>query len=154
MEVLFEFDTITRKAKIVSLFLEQIRELFSTEDKSLIFLRRRTGRTIPVRKYAITNKGYFDLPLFEEICKVIRTKLPALKIKASADFIKAATSEELAKKLQTLDIQPRDYQQESASLAISKGKGIIVLPTSAGKTLVIALIATYISRFFRLRHQL
>ena len=47
----------------------------------------------------------------------------------------------MAKKLQTLDIQPRDYQQESASLAISKGKGIIVLPTSAGKTLVIALIA-------------
>jgi superfamily II DNA or RNA helicase len=141
MDVLFEFDTVSRKSQIVSPYLEQIREIFSAEDKSLIFLRRRTGRQFPMRKYAITNKGYFDAPFFEEIYKTVKIKFPSLSISLSENFVNAAAIKPIADRLQPLNIEPRDYQQESALLAINKGKGIIVLPTSAGKTLVIALIA-------------
>lgn len=144
MEVLFEFDTVSRKARIDSPHLEQIRELFSAEDKSLIFLRKRVGRNMPVRKYAITNRGYFDIPFFEEIYKTIKLKLPALQIKISPTFAQHAATEKLADKIVNLNIKPRDYQEESATKAINKGKGIIVLPTSAGKTLVIASIASTI----------
>lgn len=140
-EVLFEFDTVARKPRIVSDYLDQVRELFSAEDKSLIFLRRRTGRNMPVRKYAITNKGYFDAPLFQEICKAIKINLPALEIKVSNSFLEHISTPEISTELSLLNVTPRDYQQESAAKAINKGKGIIVLPTSAGKTLVIALIA-------------
>ena len=34
MEVLFDFDTVARKPKIVSEYLNQIREHFSIEDKA------------------------------------------------------------------------------------------------------------------------
>lgn len=141
MEVKFEFNTVTRKAKITSPFFEQIRELFSVEDKSLVFLRKRVGRNIPIRKYAITNQGYFDLPFFGEICKAITAKFPTLKIKASEDFLVAANTDSIAGEVLTLNVKPRDYQLESSNYALTKGKGIIVLPTSAGKTLVIAQIA-------------
>lgn len=144
MEVLFNFDTVSRKARIESMHLEQIRELFSAEDKSLIFLRRRVGRNMPVRKYAITNRGYFDTPLFEEIFKIIKLKLPALKIKFSESFTEHAATEKLSDFLLDLNLTPRDYQHESALKAVNKGKGIIVLPTSAGKTLVIGLMANTI----------
>lgn len=141
MEVLFDFDTVSRKPKIVSQFLEQIREHFSVEDKALVFMRRRYGRNMPVRKYAITNKGNFDLPFYEEICKEINNTFPSLVIKTSKTFEQFTQDNLIANNLVNLKLEPRDYQKESAELALKKGKGIIVLPTSAGKTFTMALIA-------------
>jgi superfamily II DNA or RNA helicase len=142
MEVLFDYDTVARKPKIVSEYLNTIRELFSVEDKAQAFLRRKLGRNIPVRKYAITNKGYFDLPFYEELRTQIQLKFPSAKINVSQAFLNISKAEPIADKpipLKTLT--PRDYQLESSTLALQKGGGIIVLPTSAGKTLVVSLIA-------------
>lgn len=143
-EVLFEYDSVARKPQIVSEYLNQIREYFSVEDKALLFLKRRTGRNMPVRKYAITNKGYFDAPFFEEICREIKYKFPSLKLKASQSFLDATKIEPLGDVPIELNLTPRDYQIESATIALQKGRGVIVLPTSAGKTLVIALMASTI----------
>lgn len=144
MQVLFEFDTVARKPRIVSEYLEQIREHFSVEDKALVFLRRRMGRNMPVRKYAITNKGYFDLPFFETICTELRENFPALNLTATEKFKELAFNLGFDQKSIKLNIDPRDYQLESANIALTKGRGVIVLPTSAGKTLVIAMIANTI----------
>ena len=142
MEVLFDFDTVARKPKIISEFLNEIRELFSVEDKAQAFLRRRLGRNIPVRKYAITNKGYFDLPFYEELYTQIKLKFPSLQLKVSETFLNNSKIETIADSPIPLGLlTPRDYQLESATFALQKGKGIIVLPTSAGKTLVVSLIA-------------
>jgi superfamily II DNA or RNA helicase len=141
MTVTFDIDTVARKPRIISDHLTQIRELFSVEDKAQLFLRRRIGRNIPVRKYAITNKGFFDIPFFEEICKHIRIKFPSLRIQETESFKKFKNIETISTSLEKLKFDLRDYQQESAETAINKGHGIIVLPTSAGKTLVIASIA-------------
>ena len=144
MEVLFEFDTVARKPKIVSEYLDQIREHFSVEDKALVFLRRRTGRNMPVRKYAITNKGHFELPFFDEICTETRIKFPSLQLKVSQKLSEMVGIKPIADQPIQLNLTPRDYQNESATEALQKGNGVIVLPTSAGKTLVIALIASTI----------
>jgi superfamily II DNA or RNA helicase len=144
MEVIFDFDTVARKPKIISEYLDQIREHFSIEDKALVFLRKRTGRNMPVRKYAISNKGYFDLPFFDEICNEIKINFPSLQIKVTSKLTEKINANPIADQHVPLNLTPRDYQTESANEALRKGKGIIVLPTSAGKTLVIALIASTI----------
>jgi superfamily II DNA or RNA helicase len=141
MNVLFDFDTVKRKAQIISPHLAEIRELFSVEDKAQIFLRRRFGRNIPIRKYAFTNKGYFDTPFFEELCKEIKINFPQAEIKATPDFLQVHNVPSIAEKYEELKFQPRDYQHESVLGALKAGRGVIVLPTSAGKTLVIGLIA-------------
>lgn len=148
MNVNIVYDTVARKPQIVSEYLDQIRELFSVEDKALVFMRRRTGRSnMPVRKYVISNKGHFDGPLFFVIYKEIRTKFPSLQVKVDDAVLKYCGSQFIDHKPVDLNLTPRDYQLESATEALQKGYGIIVLPTSAGKTLTIALIAaTVISK--------
>ena len=144
MEVLFDFDTVARKPKIVSEYLDQIREHFSVEDKALLFLRRRTGRHMPVRKYAITNKGHFEFPFFRDICNEISETFPSLVLKVTTKFSELSQVNPIADSIEPLNLGPRDYQEESVLEALQQGNGVIVLPTSAGKTLVIALIANTI----------
>lgn len=146
----FVYDTVARKPQIVSEYLNQIREHFSVEDKALVFMRQRTGRSnMPVRKYIISNKGHFDPPLFFVIYKEIRNKFPTLQIKVDDAVIKNSGSQFIDHTPVELNITPRDYQLESATEALKQGHGVIVLPTSAGKTLTIALIAaTIIARKF------
>ena len=142
MIVEFVYDTVARKPQIVSDYLNQIRELFSVEDKALVFMRRRTGRSnMPVRKYAISNKGHFELPFFNTICDTIQTNFPALRVKIDSSLVAKITPNKIADEPLALKFEPRDYQLESATSALQKGMGVIVLPTSAGKTLTIALIA-------------
>ena len=142
MNVVFDFDTVARKCKVISEHLPQIRELFSVEDKAMFFVHKRYGRNTPARKYAITNKGTFDAPFFETICEEIITKFPSLKISPTKKFIEYWKPEQIASAPINLNLTPRDYQIDSAASALNKGRGIIVLPTSAGKTLTIALMAS------------
>ena len=142
MNVEFVYDTIARKPQIVSEYLNQIRELFSVEDKALVFMGRRTGRSnMPVRKYAITNKGHFDAPFFKVIYDAILFNFPSLHIKINENMVDRIKPYFIAHKPINLNLVPRGYQLESATKALKYGLGVIVLPTSAGKTLTIALIA-------------
>jgi superfamily II DNA or RNA helicase len=141
MELVFDFYTVKRKPKIISEFLTPIRELFSVEDKSQSFIRRRIGRNLPIRKYAITGAGYFDLPFYQTIKHTLTTNFPSLKIKHTEKFLEKINNVVFIHTLPNLNFTPRDYQRDSATQALKNGCGVIVLPTSAGKTLVIALIA-------------
>ena len=144
MNITFDFDTVSRKPKIISEFLPQIREHFSVEDKALLFLRKRTGRNLPVRKYAITNKGTYDLPFTGTICQELKSKFPSAKIHFTNELVTRLSNKSINEELVTLNFPPRDYQKSSAETALQKGRGVVVLPTSAGKTLVIALITSTI----------
>ncbi len=144
MKVLFDFDTVDRKPKIVSDFLQQIREHFSVEDKALLFLRRRTGRNMPVRKYAIGQKGHFEYPFFETLQEEIKLTFPSLILETSESFNKYNKTEGLSNNVVELNLTPREYQLESAKVGLKKGNGIIVLPTSAGKTFTMALLCSTI----------
>jgi len=144
MKVFFEFDSIKRKPRIVSEELSQIREMFSVEDKAMVFMRRRFNNNIPTRKYVITNKGYFDLPFFPTLYKELKTKFPSIEFDFCPRFLSLADNKAISEDIVEIGPQPRDYQIESSLVALKKGRGIIVLPTSAGKTLVISLIANTI----------
>ena len=140
-EVIFDFDTVHRKAQLRSPHLVEIREVLSVEDKAQFFMKRRLGRNIPTRKYAISNCGYFDIPFFDEICRQIKANFPSLQIEATESFMSQAKVPALANKYLPLGLEPRDYQHESTTEILKHGRGVIVLPTSAGKTLVIGLVA-------------
>ena len=150
MHIEIVYDTVARKAQIVSEYLNQIREMFSVEDKALVFMRRKTGRSnMPVRKYIISNKGHFDPPLFPVLYVGIRSKFPSIQIKVDDAVLRYGGPQFIDHKPVNLNLTPRDYQLEAATKAVNQGNGIVVLPTSAGKTLTIALIAaTIISREF------
>ena len=147
MKLEFVYDTIARKPKIISEYLKQIREYFSVEDKALVFMQKRTGRRgMPVRKYVISDKGHFELPFFRTLYTTILEKFPALQISVADNLISKIEYNTIAARPIELNYQhkPRDYQIESATKALNIGSGIIVLPTSAGKTLTIALIVATI----------
>jgi superfamily II DNA or RNA helicase len=146
MNLTFDFDTVKRKAKITSEFLPAIREVFSAEDTSSVFMRRRRGGNMPIRKYAITGAGYFDYPFHETIEDVLRVKFPALNITKTDTFLNKCETISINDEIIKLKLEPRDYQFESATKAVQKGRGIIVLPTSAGKTLVVGMIANTFNR--------
>lgn len=141
MQITLDFDSVARKPVIKSESLDLIREHFSVEDKALVFMRKRLGRNMPVRKYALSPKGHFDLPFSDQIIFELKAKFPSLCIKYSEAFEKVKHIESISKAPLNLLLEPRDYQLESATNALVKGNGVIVLPTSAGKTLTIALIA-------------
>lgn len=141
-KVILDFDTVKRKPRIVSESFSVIREIFSVEDKALQFMRRRTGRhNMPVRKYAIGASGHFDMPFFKTLIKTIYFHLPNTQFELTDKFKEMCVVDSISQELVKLKYEPRDYQQESATLALKEGMGIIVLPTSAGKTLTIGLIA-------------
>ena len=141
MEVNFDFDSVKRQPIIKSDILDLIREHFSIEDKALLFMRRRLGRNMPVRKYAIGNKGHFDMPFYNQICSEIKIKFPNIKIQTTASFLNANRVDAISNNFLPLKLTPRDYQLQSANKALKLGYGVIVLPTSAGKTFTMALIA-------------
>lgn len=141
MQMLFDFDTAQRRPRIISPCLAEIREIFSVEDKAAVFIRRRLGKHIPVRKYAITPTGYFDLPFYDTIYNTVKRKFPSVEITATKAFNTVAATQPIAEEPLELSLKPRDYQYQATQTALQNGKGIIVLPTSAGKTLVLAIIS-------------
>lgn len=141
MSVTFDFDTAKRKAQLVSPYIAEIRELFSVENKVQTFMKKRFGcANIPCRKYAFTNKGYFDLPFYTTLAEEIRLNFPQFSIHQTEEFKKRSIISSISTEYTSLNLEPRDYQHESTIAGLNKGKGVIVLPTSAGKTLVIGLL--------------
>ena len=50
---------------------EEIREAFSVKNEAAFFMRKRYGRFLPQRTYAITPTGRFDPGLYFEIRKYL-----------------------------------------------------------------------------------
>jgi len=142
-KITFDFDTVARKPKLSGDCFDVIREHFSAEDKAQAFIRRRTGRNIPVRKYAITQAGCYDFPFFSTLHKYISTIVSPLEFNYTQSMLNVMSEKltHLSEEVDQLSLTPRDYQLEAVQIALKKGRGIIVLPTSAGKTLVMGMMA-------------
>lgn len=146
MDILIDYNTVSRKPQLITEHLQEIRQIFSVEDKAQAFIRRRLGRNIPVRKYAITNKGFIEPFFVQTVIETIKIKYPSSKIVVSDKIKDLLLDKNLVSEPIKLKFEPRDYQYESSTKALKTGNGIIVLPTSAGKTLTIALIAETLRR--------
>jgi superfamily II DNA or RNA helicase len=141
VNVTFDYDTSRKKGIIVSDYLPNIREHFSVEDKQQVFKRRYAiGYRPQTRQYCITPQGRFEPRLVFSIIEFLKKQDIRFNIELTDKFRDIITIPELKEELATLNLDPRDYQKESVLLSLKNKSGVIVLPTSAGKTLVIALL--------------
>jgi superfamily II DNA or RNA helicase len=141
VNVTFDYDTSRKKGIIVSDYLPNIREHFSVEDKQQVFKRRYAiGYRPQTRQYAITPQGRFEPRLIFSILEFLQNQDIQFNIELTDKFKDIIAIPTLKEELVKLNLNPRDYQEESVMSAIRNKSGVIVLPTSAGKTLVIALL--------------
>jgi superfamily II DNA or RNA helicase len=141
VNVTFDYDTSRKKGIIVSDYLPNIREHFSVEDKQQVFKRRYAiGYRPQTRQYAITPQGRFEPRLLFSILEFLQTQDIQFNVELTDKFRDVIAIPTLKEELVKLNLDPRDYQEESVLAAIKNKSGVIVLPTSAGKTLVIALL--------------
>lgn len=150
VEVLIDYDPSKRKGLLVTDYLSNIREYFSVEDKQQLFKRRfAVGYRPQTRKYVITPQGRFEPRFFEEIIDYLTNlKQTGINIKYSVSdaFIKATALPRLNRVIVKLNKDLRDYQYDTIAVCLEKSSGVVVLPTSAGKTLVIATLCRSIQQ--------
>ena len=141
MQITFDYDSTRKKGIIVSDYLPNIREYFSVEDKQQVFKRRyAVGYRPQTRLYAITPQGRFETRLIFSILEFLQTQDIKFNIELTDEFKNIIFIPELKESLTKLNLELRDYQEESVKLALKNKSGVIILPTSAGKTLVIATL--------------
>lgn len=150
LEVVIDYDKGRKKGILTTEYLANIREHFSIEDKNQAFKRRfAVGYRPKTRLYAITPQGRFEPRLVYAIIEYLQTIDVPVNITVSDTFktiIKPVQLNHDDTDVLKLKIQLRDYQHETVKTALQHGSGVIILPTSAGKTLVIATLIRSIQR--------
>ena len=141
VQITLDYDSTRKKGIIVSDYLPNIREHFSVEDKQQVFKRRYAiGYRPQTRLYAITPQGRFEPRLIFSILEFLQNQDIQFNIELTDKFKDIIFIPELKENLTKLNLELRDYQEESVKLALKNKSGVIILPTSAGKTLVIATL--------------
>jgi superfamily II DNA or RNA helicase len=116
-----------------SIFL-LIRENFSIPFKS--FSKNR--RFIPQRKYAITPSGKFDIGLLKEIKNFLI--INQIKFNISEDLEQKFNVGFKTPYIKEYSLIYRDHQKNSIHQAMINGRGVVVIPTAGGKTLIMCSI--------------
>ena len=137
-----------------------IREHFSVNNESARFARMR-GRFIPSRTYAITPAGKLDPCLFFDITKFLlqNNYCTQDEIRASKEFLNTILPAPATyhknilynnSPYDNLSLKLRDYQKAIVSKCLETGRGVVVLATAGGKTLI---TASLLSNFFCMNKQ-
>jgi len=133
-----------QQATITSEHLSLIRERFSVVNPT--YGRNiHANRFAPKRLYAITPAGKFDVGLYGSIVDFLN--LEGYTISLQKEIIDIYNPGFLNFKIQDLNLSLREYQTNSINIALQKGRGVIVLPTGAGKTLTIATLLNTIRHY-------
>lgn len=146
-----KFDIINGDAYIITTddVLEQIRFEFSTENAAKSFVKGNKKQYIPSRIYAIAPTGKFEIGLAGEILRTIASKQLASKVEMTDAFKQQFKPTIDAQVYDSLAFSLRDYQQEGIARALRQGRGICLLATGAGKTLLMASLAASIKSPFQ-----
>jgi superfamily II DNA or RNA helicase len=157
--ILFEYNKNKGLGILKTEHLSEIREHFSTPNEGARFARMR-GRFIPSRTYAITPTGQFDPCMFYEIIKFLvkNEYCQQSDIKTSSEFASQIIPSHIYKNnisftntpYDNMSLKLRDYQKEIVYQCLDKGRGVTVLATAGGKTLI---MASLLSNFFMLNNQ-
>jgi superfamily II DNA or RNA helicase len=114
------------------IIISLIREYFSIPNPAY----RSNTSYVSSRLYSITPSGKFEIGLLGEVIKFLTEKNYSFKV--NEDVKKAYKPGILPKNLTELKIEYRDYQKKAIVSSILQGRGVVVLPTASGKTLVMA----------------
>jgi|AntRauTorcE11897_2_1112592.scaffolds.fasta_scaffold00555_13 superfamily II DNA or RNA helicase len=101
-----------------------------------------TKDNMPKRLYSISKSGMCDIGLILEIYKFIKEKQWGFKLNLS-DKVKGQLVNSIPYDIIDIpntEFKGRDYQIEAAEIAFKVGRGIQHLATSAGKTLLMAIM--------------
>lgn len=118
-----EFDVFSR-----------IRENFSIPFKSF----SRNKRFSPQRKYAITPSGKFDIGLLHEIKEFL--VLNQIEFSILPELLDCFNIGFSSPEIKQYSLTYRDHQKASIEKAIINGRGVVVIPTAGGKTLIMCSI--------------
>jgi superfamily II DNA or RNA helicase len=112
--------------------LALIREKFSAPNPA----HRRNTRFVQARLYAITPSGKFEIGLLENIKAYLDSNQLLYKIDSTLENkFKNGFDDPIVKKYCMVY---RDHQDKSIYNALKKGRGVIIIPTAGGKTLIMA----------------
>jgi superfamily II DNA or RNA helicase len=140
------FDKKKQKGIFVGDLLNEVRMHFSIKNEAARFAQKYGRGFFPSRLYAITPTGRFDSCLYFEIQKFLKNYHGVTKIDVDHDFVKSIlpgkfnSSYSSIQDLSKLNLSLRDYQQETVRKCIEYGRGVIILATGGGKTLIIATL--------------
>jgi len=127
----------TSTCRLQSPILDDIREHFSVENKIANFKHlQKRYRFIPKRKYIITPTGRFDIGVYGQIAKYLT--LNGYDVLATDNVLKEYNPKYDIQKIEELKIPLRDYQKETIIKCYKQGRGISVIATAGGKTLIMA----------------
>lgn len=157
--VYFDLDKTGKYGYITGDHINDIREFFSVKNDGARFARMK-GRFIPSRTYAITPGGRLDPCLFFEVTKFLlqNNYCNQEDIKASNTFISSILPAQATyhknvsytrEPYNNLTLQLRDYQKAIVTKCLETGRGVVVLATAGGKTLI---MASLLSNFFYLKN--
>jgi superfamily II DNA or RNA helicase len=96
----------------------------------------RGNKFTPARLYAITPSGKFDIGLFENITAYLESEQLSYKIDSNLENkFKNGFKNPIIKQY---DMVYRDHQDKSIRKALTSGRGVVVIPTAGGKTLIMS----------------
>lgn len=149
-EFVFDYDLKTRKIRLLPCNeFDIIRCFFSREivtKNSFRFGRRKPN----IREFIIGQSGLFPFPFLPEVQKFCKQQFPFVEQTFTdilAQKLESTKCDESALKKVDLKFGLRDYQEVCVSKLLATSRGLGILPTSAGKTLVCcSLISTLLIR--------
>jgi len=129
--------------------LEDVREFFSVKNEAAFFMRKKYGRFLPQRTYAITPAGKFEPGLYFEIRKYLTNNQYVGNVTTDEQLFntispsrKWTDNPQFSSDIISLSLPLRDYQEEIVKKAFNIGRGTIILATAGGKTLTAASLLT------------
>jgi hypothetical protein len=112
--------------------LSLLRENFSIANPAF----RKNVPYVSSRLYSITPSGKFEVGLLGEIIKYLEHS--NYQYGVSTDLKKEFSCGFETPIIKKLSIDYRDYQEQSITAAIKQGRGVTIIPTAGGKTLICA----------------
>lgn len=111
-----------------------IREHFSVANPAY----RRNSPYIQPRLYCITPSGKFDIGLFGDVLKYV--ELCRYEYSYDEEITKKFNPGFKNPEIKQLNLQLRDYQESAILPALAQGRGVTLIPTAGGKTLICATL--------------
>jgi superfamily II DNA or RNA helicase len=112
--------------------LNLIRDKFSIANPAY----RKNVPYVQSRLYSITPRGKFDIGILGDIISYIEEC--RYEYKVSEDLRNKFSCGFESPKIKKLLLNFRDYQEKSITSAIQQGRGVVIIPTAGGKTLISA----------------
>lgn len=139
-------DKNKNKGVYIGDYFNETRTFFSVKNEAAKFAAKFGRRFIPSRLHAITPTGRFDPCLYFEIQKFLNEYYPNERIDVQRELVEAIVPGKFSqiynniKELKELKLPLRDYQKDTVWKCIKSGRGVVVLATGGGKTLIIATL--------------